>query len=291
MMKGSFGAAFIDPFSIIKAKEPLSIDSLKNLSDKERKEKLKEIAAQFEAILVDTMLKTARETEKLFNDESEDTFGMNLDFYKEFSDYYFSRALVSQNGLGFQKFFIEEMEEKLKSIYKDTKTENVPPLKRSNLNKGLLELSLPVKGKITSGFGIRKDPFTGKKIFHRGIDIAAPEGTPVKAFMDGRVVFSGIKGGYGNLIIVQHRNGTQTYYGHLGVRNVKVGEKVRTGEKIGEVGSTGRSTGPHLHFELRVGRNPVNPENLIHDLTLNFQGKIPINKLENYIKGGTGWLR
>ncbi|MCG6195010.1 M23 family metallopeptidase [Leptospira sp. FAT2] len=107
------------------------------------------------------------------------------------------------------------------------------------------------EGIVSSRFGKRKDPFTRKETFHGGLDIAAEEGTPVYASADGEVSFSDKKGGYGNLIVLNHRLGYETLYGHLSSISVKPGERVRKGQKIGEVGQTGRATGNHLHFEVR----------------------------------------
>lgn len=104
---------------------------------------------------------------------------------------------------------------------------------------------------ISSRFGKRKDPFTRKETFHGGLDMAAEEGTPVYASADGEVYFSDKKGGYGNLIILGHKLGYETLYGHLSSISVRPGEKVHKGQKIGEVGQTGRATGNHLHFEVR----------------------------------------
>jgi murein DD-endopeptidase MepM/ murein hydrolase activator NlpD len=113
--------------------------------------------------------------------------------------------------------------------------------------------SLPVKGKITSLFG----PRWGRK--HEGIDIAAPTGTDVFASMDGKVSFSGWEGGYGNLVIIDHGNGLQSYYGHNSKLLVKEGQTVSKGTHIADVGSTGNSTGPHSHFEIRKNGTAVNP--------------------------------
>ncbi|TGK11238.1 LysM peptidoglycan-binding domain-containing M23 family metallopeptidase [Leptospira stimsonii] len=107
------------------------------------------------------------------------------------------------------------------------------------------------EGIISSRFGKRRDPFTRKETFHGGLDIAAEEGTAVFASADGEVSFSDKKGGYGNLVVLNHRLGYETLYGHLSSISVKPGEKVRKGQKIGEVGQTGRATGNHLHFEVR----------------------------------------
>lgn len=108
-----------------------------------------------------------------------------------------------------------------------------------------------VSARISSNFGNRLDPFTKKETFHGGIDLAAKHGSDVFASMEGEVVFRGIQGGYGNLIILKHKMGYETRYGHLSSFGVVLGQKIKKGEKLGEVGQTGRATGPHLHFEVR----------------------------------------
>ncbi|MCX8000025.1 MAG: M23 family metallopeptidase [Leptospiraceae bacterium] len=112
----------------------------------------------------------------------------------------------------------------------------------------------------TSHFGKRIDPFTKKKTFHGGIDLAAPSGTSVYASAEGEVIFSGNKGGYGKLVVIRHILGYETRYGHLEEIFVTKGEKVRKNQEIGTVGSTGRSTGPHLHFEVRRFHKNQKPE-------------------------------
>lgn len=104
---------------------------------------------------------------------------------------------------------------------------------------------------VTSNFGSRLDPFTRRITFHGGLDLAAPEGTFVAASRSGIVRYAAMAGGYGRLIVIDHGHGYKTLYGHLKQMLVRPGQSVRAGEKIGLVGSTGRSTGPHLHFELR----------------------------------------
>ncbi len=112
-------------------------------------------------------------------------------------------------------------------------------------------LRLPVPGRITSPFGPRRHPVTGRHRQHQGLDLAAPEGTPVHAARAGVVVFSGRRGDYGNLVVVEHADGSSTYYGHCRDLLVSPGERVDADQVLATVGSTGLSTGPHLHFELR----------------------------------------
>jgi murein DD-endopeptidase MepM/ murein hydrolase activator NlpD len=112
---------------------------------------------------------------------------------------------------------------------------------------------------ITSGFGYRRDPFNGSGAMHAGIDFKGPMGSPVFAAADGRVTFVGRKAGYGNVVEITHGNGMLTRYAHLSRFDVKVGQQVAAGATIAGLGSTGRSTGPHLHFEVRINDRAVNP--------------------------------
>jgi murein DD-endopeptidase MepM/ murein hydrolase activator NlpD len=117
----------------------------------------------------------------------------------------------------------------------------------------------PVEGRLMGAFGRRTDPFSGEGAMHMGVDISAPTGTAVRATADGVVVFAQVENGYGKLIRIEHGNGMQTYYAHLSRFYVNVGQDVRRGEMVGAVGSTGRVTAPHLHYEVRLAGAPMNP--------------------------------
>ncbi len=117
----------------------------------------------------------------------------------------------------------------------------------------------PVEGRLMSPFAERTDPFSGEGEFHKGVDISATTGTPVKVTADGIVTRAEIESGYGKVVVVDHGGGFQTYYAHLSKYFVHTGQAVRRGEPIGAVGSTGRVTAPHLHYEVRIGGAPVNP--------------------------------
>jgi murein DD-endopeptidase MepM/ murein hydrolase activator NlpD len=117
----------------------------------------------------------------------------------------------------------------------------------------------PINGILRSSFGGRSDPFSGEGSFHTGIDFAAPKGTPVHVTADGVVVSTGWATGYGKLAIVDHGNGLQTYYAHLSQFQVVPGEEVRRGQVIALSGATGRATGPHMHYEVRLAGTPINP--------------------------------
>ncbi|MBK0377866.1 M23 family metallopeptidase [Mucilaginibacter segetis] len=134
-------------------------------------------------------------------------------------------------------------------------------------NIAYMPMGYPRLSSFTSFFGYRGNPFDfGGKEFHPGIDFKGHRGDPVKCTASGRVVFAGRAGGYGNCIRIKHANNLETVYGHLSKIGVKVGQRVTVGDVIGKVGSTGRSTGPHLHYEIRKNGRPVNPK---HYLSLN----------------------
>lgn len=123
----------------------------------------------------------------------------------------------------------------------------------------------PSRGWITSDFGQRTDPYTAERVMHEGLDIAAPFGKEVTAPADGTVIFAGLEGSYGNVLVIDHGYGVKTRYGHLSKVAVHPGDHVHRGDPIGAVGNTGRSTGPHLHYEVRVNGLPENPRRFILD--------------------------
>lgn len=122
---------------------------------------------------------------------------------------------------------------------------------------------VPVAGHVGSGFGIRSDPFTGAPRQHDGVDVGAPEGTAIRATADGVVRSAGPRGGYGYAVEIDHGNGLTTLYGHASQLLVSAGQVVHAGQEIAKVGSTGRSTGPHLHFEVRQGGRAVDPARVL----------------------------
>jgi murein DD-endopeptidase MepM/ murein hydrolase activator NlpD len=131
---------------------------------------------------------------------------------------------------------------------------------RPKVNPANLMPSLwPVNGSLVSHFGMRMDPFSGQGGFHPGVDLHAPVGTPIRAAADGRIVQAGWNAGYGISVMIDHENDMQTLYGHLSRVELRVGQEVKRGQIIGLTGTTGRSTGPHLHYEVHVGGAPVNP--------------------------------
>ena len=121
----------------------------------------------------------------------------------------------------------------------------------------------PARGTISSDYGYRRSPINGRRLFHNGIDIAAPRGTPVRAALSGEVGFVSRDNVYGNYVVINHHSGYRTLYAHLHVVRVKVGDSVETGQRIGDVGSTGISTGPHLHFAVNQNGVILNPRALM----------------------------
>jgi murein DD-endopeptidase MepM/ murein hydrolase activator NlpD len=138
-------------------------------------------------------------------------------------------------------------------------------MERLNRTLALVPYRKPVIGDVefTSGFGVRSDPFLGRPAMHTGLDFRAATGDPVRATANGKVASSGWMGGYGRMVEVDHGNGLSTRYGHLSEINVKVGDLIKIGQVIGAVGSTGRSTGPHLHYETRIDGDAVDPQKFL----------------------------
>ena len=184
------------------------------------------------------------------------------------------QALSSSQGgpLIESKFDQKEMLEMLNASLKDIqskveeKKDHLAQLRDllvvTQFKEGGISVVIPVdlrKSYRSSGFGRRIDPFTGKGAMHRGVDFSASRGTHIKSVADGVVVFSGRRGAYGNVVDIDHGSGLVTRYGHAKAIFVKVGEIVQKGQKIASVGSTGRSTGPHLHFELLYKGRAINP--------------------------------
>lgn len=139
-------------------------------------------------------------------------------------------------------------------------------LNRFRIGAGRMPLAHPVGASAvrqTSGFGMRRHPLTGRQAMHNGVDLSGPRGTAIRATADGVVQRAGRDGGYGNLVIIRHDFGMETYYAHLSSIDVRPGQRVSRGDRIGGMGSTGSSTGVHLHYEVRMNGRPVNPTTFI----------------------------
>jgi murein DD-endopeptidase MepM/ murein hydrolase activator NlpD len=152
----------------------------------------------------------------------------------------------------------------------DDREQKLSVLERLLMDRSLRARVIPsgrpvTEGWLSSGFGKRADPFTGKQEYHDGVDFAGKEGADVMSVGDGVVTWSGKRSGYGNLVEINHGNGYVTRYGHNKEQLVDVGDTVKKGQMIALMGSTGRSTGPHVHFEVLRNGKPVNPSRYIAD--------------------------
>ena len=167
-----------------------------------------------------------------------------------------SSADVS-NGRGLTPSFPQSLNEYnfLQSASISTMYRSYPKRWQVNVRPSLW----PVEGRLMSSFGGRTDPFSGEGAIHTGVDLQAAMGTPVRAAADGIVVYAEWRSGYGRLVIIDHGNGLQTYYGHLSQFGVVEGQEVRRGDVVARSGASGRVTSPHLHYEVRMGGTPVNP--------------------------------
>jgi murein DD-endopeptidase MepM/ murein hydrolase activator NlpD len=161
-------------------------------------------------------------------------------------------ALTSpENTFGVLHDLLNGIETRLRSVSSDVERRNA--LARSTPS------IWPAQGWLTSRTGGRSDPFTGEADYHPGLDISADKGTPVYATADGTVSQAAYSGAYGNLVVIEHQFGLETRYGHLSAFRTQRGQKVQRGDLIGMVGATGRATGPHLHYEVRVNDRILNP--------------------------------
>jgi len=215
----------------------LELQELKN-NERNIDEILQEYAVKIREITENYItMNTGSSLASRSGDRNPGSFSTDIAELKKLLD---SLSEINSSGDGY-KIDLSDAEEKLKK-YLDA----IPTL-------------WPASGRKNDSFGYRTDPFTGKKTFHEGLDISASSGTPIKASASGVVEFAGKKGGYGNCVIINHGNGIKTLYAHASKLLVEEGRKVQKGDVIAKVGSTGRSTGPHLHFEVLVGGTPVDP--------------------------------
>lgn len=210
---------------------------------------VKKVAEEFASLLILEMLKSMRATltqEGLDGDKSS-----ARDTYSSLADVEVTRSLAKRDKIGLVTF----LERALSKTTTTSETVNAATT------------PVPSQGELTSGFGLRTDPLVREERFHKGIDIAAPEGSPIKAAEAGTVVFSGVVSGYGNLVEIDHGNGFVTKYAHTQENLVVVGQKVGAGQLIARVGATGRSTGSHLHFEVHKNGTPVDPQLFLQRLS------------------------
>jgi murein DD-endopeptidase MepM/ murein hydrolase activator NlpD len=193
--------------------------------------------------------------------------GFAGDTFKSMFDYAVADKMSSAGGIGLADVFAKQLGQKAGSgndapgtaIANQILPHITVALPQGPDLDGIPRFTMPVVGTPTSGYGSRIDPIQHKEIKHPGYDLAAATGTPVSAAAAGTVVSAGPAGTYGNLVTVRHGNGVETRYAHLSATTVKAGDHVDAGQQIGNVGTTGYSTGPHLHFEVRKDGQAIDP--------------------------------
>ena len=197
----------------------------------------KEVASKVQSMFTEFMLKAMEESV----DAQEGLFGNSAssDIYRGMLREHLAKAISDRMNSPFQSIAEQALKE----------SSNAGPQTKETVAPAL-EL-LPVNGVLSSPEGWRRDPIDGQTRYHAGTDIAAPAGTPIRAVEGGRVIESGVKGGYGNTVVIETDDGRKMVYAHNSRNLVQAGDLVNRGELIGEVGSTGKATGPHVHFEVK----------------------------------------
>lgn len=229
-----------------------------NLSDhmpagdilKQRDEKLKKACKEFESIFTYELLKSMRRTI-----EKNDLFhgGKGEEIYESLLDQELAKKVAGHDSRGLAAMLYQQLKRHDIPATGNGEVIDRPEFIDNNLPRR------PLKAKLSSKFGWRKDPLTGKNRFHSGIDLATREGTFVQASLPGKVLFSDYQQGYGNMVVMDHGHGFSTLYAHNKENLVKQGDWVKKGSPIATVGSTGRSTGTHLHFEIRRHGRRLDP--------------------------------
>ena len=243
------------------ASAPLGPDAIESL----RHKPVAEVAHEFEAMLLAQMIGAMRKTVGESGLLSPSPERKTMD---GFFDLELARHLVKSVDLGLARQLTRQMEGR--AAQAAASAPSAPLGGSTSLGRGTSagagQLAAPLAAPVSSAYGERRDPFTGEPDFHAGLDLAAPRGTPVRAAAAGTVLFSGARGSFGNLVEVEHDDGTRTSYGHLEDLDVAASERVAVGQVLGAVGSTGRSTGPHLHFEVQRAGVAIDPAPLIDRL-------------------------
>ncbi len=233
-------------------------------------DELKHASQEFESLFIAYLLKTMRETVEESNLGEGDGFGKGI--YTELFDQEVSRSIAKHGALGISDLLLKRLgtgepeaagsksTPKENSELPSTPTSELKPSRGSEeLSSDLPDFSLPIHAQVTSKYGLRRDPFNHQVKFHKGIDLAAPEGMDVQAALGGEVVFAGYENGYGNTVVLRHAEGLQTRYAHLATMDVRTGDLIAAQAKLGTVGNSGRSTGPHLHFEVTRNGKQIDP--------------------------------
>jgi murein DD-endopeptidase MepM/ murein hydrolase activator NlpD len=231
-------------------------------SQSTERDRLLRLAQEFEASLMTQMLREMRKTGR-WKDDEEGEEGLGLTGSQslfEMLDSEFSTQLIRAQSLGLTPQLMDAFDRMQRGASPEAAVSSVTSLapvqvssptgNEPNAAAPDAQDRLVARDQITSGFGWRRDPMTGETRFHKGIDLRAAYGQDVVAAADGRVASSGEEGSYGTSVVLEHADGTRTRYAHLSVALVHEGDTVRAGQALGRAGSSGRATGPHLHFEV-----------------------------------------
>ena len=254
--------------------------------------KLAELAAQFESMLMLEMIKQMRRS---LLDDGEQEAGLGNETYSSTIDSELAQHLARAGGLGLQPTMLEAWDRQTATGSVAAATPRSAPgvsaapaavappavsvVRRSSAvlatapDGGVHAPSLEMAARVSSGYGWRADPIKGTGKFHGGIDLAASYGTDVPAAAEGTVAVADEQGAYGLTVVVRHASGYETRYAHLSSLGVRPGDAVARGQMVGRVGSTGRSTGPHLHFEVTQAGRRVDPERFVSNLTSDTKGQ------------------
>ncbi len=264
--------AFIDLKNIPTLKLELVNRSLENKQEELETELSKQIIIEYTnyAISIDgknkTYVASKEEAQKIVDEiekEYDEKYTKNLGITQVYSDNYEQISAVNKKEA---KTIISKEIKNIKQSDNKVKTTSIKlaSTKKKDSVNGIKFAVKPVTGIITSRYGGRSSPGGFGSTNHKGLDIAASLGTPIYGAASGTVTYSGNKGELGNLVIINHGNGVETYYGHCSKLNVSVGQKVKAGDNIALVGKTGSATGYHLHFEVHLNKVAVNPQNYIY---------------------------
>lgn len=217
----------------------------------------RKIAEEFSSLLYLEVLKALRAATA--QEGAAEGEALSRDLYTSMMDAEVARLVAQRDTSGFSKA-VESALQRMSVKPSPADAFNPASAPPSGETANGLRTRAPADGVISSGFGLRADPLTGKEKFHDGVDIAAPSGAPITAAAAGRVIFSGRTAGYGNMVEVDHGGGWVTRYGHNAANLIAVGDTIAEGQQIALVGQTGRATGNHLHFEVRRAGKAVRPE-------------------------------
>ncbi len=248
----NLGIALLDPSAMRVPGGPRS----------DSREAILEAARQFESVFLHQVFKTMRTT---VPQDGIGSGGFGGQVFTDMLDQQYAEQASATGSLGLAEIIARDLgADDASGPAAAQAHKQVRGLRAYGANARHIEAWLtPVDGRVSSPYGMRQLSDEAHARMHKGMDFAAPAGTPIHAARDGVVEFAGTRGGYGNTVVVDHGDGTKSLYAHASALLVEKGERVRKGAEIAQVGSTGRSTGPHLHFEVRRDGEPVDPASLL----------------------------